>query len=174
MFRDRERRILFLGGIAAAAILVLTFVVFPGISRLRSNARATAAAEADLAEVRRARPELDRIQQGTRQRAGLVQSSANSKESPVSQLSAALQEAGVPQAAFSVKSGGAKDGEFFREESFEIRMENLTYLEAVRAIQRLSVPTSPAVVRSALLKSRYDDPRYLDVTLRVGFLSPKQ
>jgi hypothetical protein len=174
VFRDREKRVLFLGGIAAAAILVLTFVVFPGLSRLKSGARATAAAEADLAEVRRARPEIDRIQQETRQRSSLVQSSANSKDSPVSQLSAALQEAGVPQSAFSVKSGGAKDGEFFREESFEVRMENLTYLEAVRAIQRLSAPASPTVVRSALMKGRYEDPRYLDVTLRVGFLSPKQ
>jgi hypothetical protein len=28
-------------------------------------------------------------------------------------------------------------------------------------------------IRSTTLKSRYDDPRYLDVTLRVGFLTPK-
>ncbi len=82
-------------------------------------------------------------------------------------------EAGIPQAAFSVKSGGARDGEFFREESFDVRMENLTYLEAVKAIQRLSAEDLPSVVRSALLKSRYEDPRYLDVTLRVGYLSPK-
>jgi len=173
VFRDRERRVLILGGAAAAAILLLTFVVLPGFSRVKSNARATAAAEADLAEVRGARPELERIQRESRQRAGVVQSSANSKESPVSRLSSVLQDGGVPQSAFSVKSGGAKDGEFFREESFEVRMENLTYLEAVRVIQRLSDPSFPIVVRSALLKSRYEDSRYLDVTLRVGFLSPK-
>jgi hypothetical protein len=55
-----------------------------------------------------------------------------------------------------------------------VRMENLTYLEAVKAIQRLSGGNLPVVVRSTLLKSRYEDPRYLDVTLRVGFLSTKQ
>lgn len=173
MFRDREKRILVFGGAAAAVILVLTFLVLPGFSRMKSNARATAAAESDLAEVRRARPELDRIQGEALRRAGLVQSAANSKESPVSQLTSAIQAAGIPQSAVSVKSGGAKDGEFFREESFDVRMENLTYLEAVRVIQRLTAPASPTVVRSSLLKSRYDDPRYLDVTLRVGFLSPK-
>ena len=53
-------------------------------------------------------------------------------------------------------------------------MENLTYLETVNALQKLSGKDLPVVVRSALLKSRYDDPRYLDVTLRVGYLSPKQ
>jgi hypothetical protein len=103
-----------------------------------------------------------------------VQAAANAKESPLSRLSSAIQEAKIPQAAFSVKSGGARDGEFFREESFDVRMENLTYLEAVNAIQRLSGGTLPVVVRSTLLKSRYEDPRYLDVTLRVGYLSAKQ
>ena len=174
MFRDREKRILSIGGAAAAAILLLTFIVFPGASRLKSHARAAAAAEADLAEVRRARPELERIQRETVQKASLVKSLANSKESPVSRLTSALQEGGIPQAAVSVKSGGARDGEFFREESFEVRMENLTYLEAIKALQRLSSNTLPTAVHSALLKSRYDDPRYLDVTLRVGFLSPKR
>ena len=173
MFPDREKRVLVLGGAAAAALLVLTFLVLPGFSRMKSGARATAAAEADLAEVRGARPEIDRIQQETRQRIGVIQSSANSKESPVSRLSAVLQNAGIPQSAFSVKSGGVKDGEFLRDESFEVRLDNLTYLEAVRVIQQLSAPASPTVVRSTLLKSRYEDPRYLDVTLRVSFLSQK-
>jgi len=173
VFRDREKRTLAIGGAVAVAILVLTFVVLPGASRFKSQARAAAAAEADLAELRRVRPELERIQRETVRKASLVKSQANSKESAVSRLSSALQEGGIPQAAVSVKSGGARDGEFFREESFEVRMENLTYLEAVKALQRLSSDALPAVVRSALLKSRYEDPRYLDVTLRVGFLSPK-
>ena len=174
MLRDREKRILAIGGAAAALILALTFVVMPGVSKLKSSARAAAAAESDLAEVRRVRPELERAQRDARQRAALVQTAANAKESPLSRLSSAIQEAGIPQAAFSVKSGGSRDGEFFREESFDVRMENLTYLEAVKAIQRLSGGNLPAVVRSTLLKSRYEDPHYLDVTLRVGFLSPKQ
>jgi len=174
VLRDREKRVLAIGGAAAAFILVLTFVVLPGASRLRSNARAAAAAEGDLAEVRRVRPELERARQDARQKSDLVQAAANAKESPLSRLSAAIQEAKIPQAAFSVKSGGARDGEFFREETFDVRMENLTYLEAVNAIQRLSGGTLPVVVRSTLLKSRYEDPRYLDVTLRVGFLSAKQ
>lgn len=174
MLRDREKRVLAIGGAVAAFILALTFVILPGVSRLRSNARAAAAAEGDLAEVRRVRPELERAQSDSRQKAALAQSAANTKESPLTRLSSAIQEGGIPQSAFSVKSGGTRDGEFFREESFEVKMENLTYLEAVKAIQHLSGGNLPTVVRSALLKSRYEDPRYLDVTLRVGFLSPKQ
>jgi general secretion pathway protein M len=173
LLRDREKRVLVIGGAAAACIFALTFVVLPAISGLKSNARAAAAAEKDLAEVRRVKPELERAQRDTRQKTALVQAAANAKEASLSRLSSAIQEAGIPQAAFSVKSGGTKDGEFFREESFDVRMENMTYLESVKVLQRLSAGNLPLVVRSAVLKSRYEDPRYLDVTLRVGFLSPK-
>jgi general secretion pathway protein M len=173
VFRDREKRFVTIGAAVAAALLVLTFVVFPGVSRLKSLARASAAAEKDLAEVRKARPELERIQRDTVQRVGVVRAAANRKESPVVRISNTLLEAGIPQSAFSVKSGGTRDGESFREESFDLRLENLTYLEAVRTLQKLSGPDQPMVVRSALLKSRYDDSRYLDVTLRVGYLTPK-
>ncbi|OYV98994.1 MAG: hypothetical protein B7Z62_02305 [Deltaproteobacteria bacterium 37-65-8] len=60
---------------------------------------------------------------------------------------------------------GARDGELFREESFDVRIENLTYLEAVKTLQRLSGGSLPVAIRSAVLKSRYDDPRF-----RGGFL----
>ena len=173
MLRDREKRVLVIGGAVAAVLLLLTFVVIPGISRIKSQARAVAAAESDLAEVRKARPEIERIQSETSSKAGIVRAGANVKDAPLSRITSALQEAGIPQAALNIKSGGARDGELFREEAFDVRIENLTYLEAVKTLQRLSAGTLPVAIRSASLKSRYDDARYLDVTLRVGYLTPK-
>ena len=173
MLREREKRVLVIGGAAAAGILLLAFVLIPGVSRIKSQARAVAAAEADLAEVRKARPQIERIQKETGVRAGIVRAAVNVKDAPLSRITSALQGAGIPQAALNIKSGGARDGERFREESFDIRIENLTYLEAVTTLQRLSAGSLPVAIRSASLKSRYDDPRYLDVTLRVGFLTPK-
>lgn len=173
MVRDREKRVLMIGGAAAAAILFLVFVLIPGISRIKSQGRAVAAAESDLAEVRKARPEIERIQSETGAKAGIVRTSANVKDAPLSRITSVLQDAGIPQAALNIKSGGARDGELFREEAFDVRIENLTYLEAVKTLQRLSAGTLPVAIRSATLKSRYDDPRYLDVTLRVGYLTPK-
>jgi len=173
VLRDREKRVLAIGGAAAAVILLVVFVVLPGFSRIKSQARAAAAAESDLAEVRKARPEIERIQKETGVKTGIVRAAANVKEAPLTRITAALQEAGIPQAALNIKSGGARDGELFREESFDVRIENLTYLETVKTLQRLSAGSLPVTIRSATLKSRYDDPRYLDVTLRVGFLTPK-
>ena len=173
MLRDRERRVLLIGGAAAAILLLLIFLVIPGISRIKSQARAVAAAESDLAEVRKARPEIERIVGESGAKAALVRAAANIKEAPLTRITSALQEAGIPQAALNIKSGGARDGEQFREEAFDVRIENLTYLEAVKTLQRLSGGSLPVAIRSATLKSRYDDPRYLDVTLRVGYLTPK-
>ena len=173
MLRDRERRVLVVGGAAAAVLLLLIFVVIPGVSRIKSQARAAAAAETDLVEVRKARPEIERINSETAAKAGIVRAAVNVKDAPLTRITSALQEAGIPLAALNIKSGGARDGELFREESFDVRIENLTYLEAVKTLQRLSAGSLPVAIRSASLKSRYDDPRYLDVTLRVGFLTPK-
>ncbi|MBP2677915.1 MAG: gspM [Deltaproteobacteria bacterium] len=173
MLREREKRVLVIGGAVAAALLLLTFVLIPGVSRIKSQTRAVAAAETDLAEMRKARPEIERIQSETNAKAGIVRAAANVKDAPLSRITSALQEAGIPQAALNIKSGGVRNGELFREESFDVRIENLTYLEAVTTLQRLSAGSLPVTIRSATLKSRYDDPRYIDVTLRVGFLTPK-
>jgi hypothetical protein len=108
-----------------------------------------------------------------RQKSGRATAAANAKESPLARLTADLQEAGFPQSAFSLKSSGGKEGLTFREESFDLRIENLTYLEAVRLVNRLENGTAlPLVIRSAQLKSRYDDSKYLDASFRIGFFLP--
>jgi hypothetical protein len=171
---EREKRILVLGGGAAAVLLVVAFLVIPAISRIRTLSRTTTMAERNLAEVRRSAPDLQRVRQATLERQGAVSAAANAKESPLARLTSILQGAGIPASVATIKSTGTRDGEAFREESFEVQIENLTYLEAVNALRKLSAKDLPVVVRSTVLKSRYDDPRYLNLTLRVGYLSPKK
>ncbi len=172
MLRDREKAILVLGGAAAALILLVSFVIAPDIAKVRTLSKAYAAAGKELAEFRRIRPELEKADREVRQKAGRITANANATESPLTRLTASVQEAGFPQSAMSLKSAGAKDGEFFREESFDLRMENLTYLEAVKLLSKLENGPLPLVIRSVSLKSRYDDPKYLDATLRIDFLLP--
>jgi hypothetical protein len=172
VLRDREKAVVVLGGSAAALILLLSFFVAPEISKVQSLSRAYAAAGKDLAELRRMRPELERTDREVRQKAGRISAAANAAESPLGRLTAAVQEAGFPQSAFSLKSAGAKDGEFYREESFDLKIENLTYLEAIKLLTKLEGGPLPLVPRSVSLKSRYDDSKYLDATLRIGFLLP--
>ena len=173
MLRSREKAFVFLGGAAVALILLFTFLVVPGVAKARSLSRAYSQAGKDLADLRNMRPELERIDREVRQKSGRVTAAANAPESPLARLTASLQEAGFPQASFSLKSGGARDGEFQREETFDLKIENLTYLEALRLVTRLENGPLPVVIRSAQLKSRYDDSKYLDTTFRIGFLQPR-
>lgn len=172
MLLDREKTILLLGGIAAAVILLLSFVVIPGAARVKSLSRQFSQAENELAELRKMRPELEQTDREVRQIAGRVTGAANSAESPLARLTASLREPGFPQSAFSLKSGGVKDGEFLREEAFDLKIENLTYLEAVKIVTRLETGPLPVAIRSVQMKSRYDDGRYIDATFRIGFLLP--
>ncbi len=172
MLRERERAVLLLGSGAAALILLLSFVVIPGVSRTRSLARSFEAARSDLEELRGMLPELSRLESEVRRESGKVTGAANAPEPPHARIQAAIQETGLPPSVFSLKSGGTRKGEFFSEESFEIRGENLTYRESVRLLSRLEGGSLPVVVRSASLKSRFDDPRYLDASIRVGWLTP--
>jgi len=172
VLRSRERTIMILGGIAAAAILLISFVVIPDVSRVRTLSRQFTQAEKDLAELRRMRPELEQADRDVRLKSARVTAAANAKESTAARLTATLQETGFPQSAYSLKSTGAKDGEFFRDEGFDLKIENLTYLEAARLVLRLENGPLPVVIRSAVLKSRYDDSKYLDATFRIGFLLP--
>ena len=174
MLLERERRVLLIGGAAAAVLLIVTFMVFPAISRIRILSRTTVAAQKNLAELRKSSPALQRVRQATIERQGAVTAAANSNESPLAQLTSILQSAGIPASVLAIKSAGIHDGEVFREESFEVQIENLTYLEAIKALRKLSAKDLPVVVRSSALKGRYDDQRYLDMALRVVYLSHKK
>ncbi|MCL2103184.1 MAG: hypothetical protein FWH25_04005, partial [Syntrophorhabdaceae bacterium] len=142
--------------------------------RIKTLSRATINAQKNLAELRKDSLELQHVRQAALEKQGAAAAAANSNESPLTQLTYILQGAGIPASGLAIKSSGIRDGEAFREESFDVKIENLTYLEAVNALRKLSAKDFPVVVRSTVLKSRYDDQRYLDITLRVGYISPKK
>ena len=58
------------------------------------------------------------------------------------------------------------------EDAAEIKVEGLTANEAVNLIYRLEKGTRPVVIKKALIKSRFDDPSRLDLTLGVALLKP--
>ncbi len=170
MLRSREKAVLALGGGAVALILLVVFAVIPAASKVRTLSRASSIAERELAEVRKMRPEIERLDREVRPKAARVAPGGSTAESTASRLAAAMQDAGFAQSSFSLKAGGTRQGDFYSEESFDLRLENVTYLEAVRLLARFEAGPLPVVVRAAQLKSRYDDSRYLDATIRLGYL----
>ena len=172
MLDPREKKIVVVGGAAAALILLITFVAFPAAGRYRSLSKASAAAERDLAELRRMRPELEGLDREVRARAGRVTAAANEAASPLARLQGSVQSLGIASSAVSVKSAGTKEVEFYAEEAFDVRVDNMTYLEAVQLLTKLEDGPLPVAIRSVRLKSRFDDGRYVDATIRLGYLRP--
>jgi hypothetical protein len=173
VLRDREKSVLFVGGGAAALIFLVSFVILPDVGKIRTQTRALAQAEKDLSEFRATLPELRRLDVEVLRKAALVRSQGSSRESTLAQVTTLVESAGFPQSSFSMKSGGIKEGEYFKEESFDLKIDNRTYLEILRLIGKLEQGQLPIVVRSVNLKSRYENSAYLDAVLRIGFIVPR-
>ncbi len=169
MLRSREKAVLVLGAAAVALILLVVFAVIPAVSKVRTLSRASAIVERELADVRKMRPEIERMDREVRPKAMRI-GPAGAPDSTSARLTAAIQDAGFPQSSFSLKAGGTRQGDYYSEESFDLKLENVTYLEVVRLLQRFDTGPLPVVVRTAQLKSRFDDSRYLDASMRLGFL----
>lgn len=172
MLRDRERNIIVLGSGVAALILIVSFVVIPSMAKMKSLSRAKVAALADLADIRKLKPGLAASEKEVSARTTRLKATSSGADSPATRLSAIVEESGIPASACSVKNAGMKDGDTVRETSFDLRAENLTFHEASRLLYRLETGAVPLVVRSAQFRSRFDDPRYVDASIRVGCLSP--
>jgi hypothetical protein len=173
VLHNREQWVLKAGGGAVVVILIFSFLVIPSWDKIRSQGRARLQAEKELAELRASVPEVRALESAIRSRKEQVRAAGRGQDSPLSRLTARLQEAGFPQSAFSIKSGGVKEGDYFKEETYDIRIENRSYLEMARFLQKLEDGSLPVAVRSVTLKSRYENSSALDAVLRIGYLLPR-
>jgi len=83
-----------------------------------------------------------------------------------------IEETGIKGKSTQVKPVKGEELQGMVEDAAEIRLEGISANEAVNLIYRLENNQRPVVIKKANLKSRYDDPSRLDVTLTVGLLKP--
>ena len=83
-----------------------------------------------------------------------------------------LEEIGIKGKNSQVKSLKGEDRPGYLEDAAEIRIEGLSANETVNLLYRLEKGAKPVVIKRANLKTRYDDPTKLDVTLTIALLKP--
>ncbi len=66
--------------------------------------------------------------------------------------------------------GGERGG--YLEDVAEVKLEGLTANEAINLLYQLETGSRPVLVKKANIKTRFDDPSRLDLTLTVALLKP--
>lgn len=83
-----------------------------------------------------------------------------------------VEETGIKGKSTQVKPVRGEERQGMVEDGAEIRIEGLTANEAINLLYRLEKGSKPVLVKKANLKTRYDDPARLDVTLTAVLLKP--
>lgn len=154
-------------GYALIAILALA-IVFSTISdRISRLERQREAREADLVEMMRLKGKYLEVR-ALSQRFSNRLAAARGDDSPAK----IIEETGIKGKAVRVTpmKGEAPAGSGFVEEAAEVKIDGLTANEAINLIYRLEKGAKPLIIKKALLRTRFDDPSRLDLTLNVALL----
>jgi general secretion pathway protein M len=81
-----------------------------------------------------------------------------------------IEEIGIKGKGSQIKPLKGEERGGYLEDAAEVKMDGLTLNEAVNLLFRLEKGTRPVVIKKALLKTRFDDPSRLDLTLTVALL----
>lgn len=83
-----------------------------------------------------------------------------------------IEEIGIKGKNSQIKPLKGEDRPGIVEDAAEVKIEGISANEAVNLLYRLEKGVKPVVIKKANLKTRYDDPAKLDVTLAVALLKP--
>jgi general secretion pathway protein M len=81
-----------------------------------------------------------------------------------------IEEIGIKGKGSQIKPIKGEERGGYLEDAAEVKMDGLTLNDAVNLIFRLEKGARPVVIKKALLKTRFDDPSRLDLTLTVALL----
>ncbi len=87
-------------------------------------------------------------------------------------LAKVVEETGIRGKSSQVKPLKGEERQGMVEDAAEIRIEGLSANEAVNLLYRLEKGSRPVVIKKASLKTRYDDPSRIDLTLTASVLKP--
>ncbi|WP_298268617.1 general secretion pathway protein GspM [Geobacter sp.] len=81
-----------------------------------------------------------------------------------------VEETGIKGKSLRITPVKGEERPGFVEDAAEVKIEGVSANEAVNLLYRLEKGPRPVIVRKALLKTRFDDPSRLDLTLTVVLL----
>ena len=158
--RDRLRL-----GIAIALLLLLAIIFSAANDRIDRLRKKLAGRETDVAEMlvlKQRYLEAHRVSQSFANRL----SATRSDDSPAR----IIDEIGIKGKGSQIRPIKGEERGDFLEDAAEVKIDGLTANDAVNLIFKLEKGSRPVIIKRALLKTRFDDPSRLDMTLTIALL----
>jgi general secretion pathway protein M len=166
-FNEMEPAARLKAGYFIAALLMLAIVYSALHDRIAKLERKRVSREADLSEMMLLKQRYNEVSAGAQKLSNRL--SAVAADDSVAKL---IEEIGIKGKNSQIKSLKGEDRPGIIEDSAEVKIEGLSANEAVNLLYRLEKGVKPVVIKKANLKTRYDDPAKLDLTLNVAVLKP--
>jgi general secretion pathway protein M len=154
-------------GVALACLLLLAIILTGLNGRVALLAKKRTVREADLAEMMVLK---QRYQEATMisQRLANRMAATRTDDSPAK----IIDEIGIKGKGSQFKQIKGESRGGYIEDAVEARIDALTANEAVNLIYRLEKGSKPIIIKKAVIKTRFDDPSKLDLTLTIALLKP--
>lgn len=158
----RDKKVLIIGGIVAAIILLYIFVVSPLLSDLSRKSDLLPKKERDLAEMRVLKDQYLEMQRRLQQ----ARAAAAQRGPLLTEIENLSKRANLSGKIVSLKPQAGVQTETFKESIVEIRLENITLYDLINYVFLLERGT--ITIRKLYFKPRFDNPRFLNATILVS------
>lgn len=156
-------------GMGIATILLLAVLLSTANSQVARLEKKRAAREADITEMLVLKLRFQEANAGAQKLANRL-AATRPDDSPAK----IIEEIGIKGKNTQIKPVKGEDLPGFVEDAAEVKMEGLTANEAVNLLFRLEKGAKPVTIKRALIKTRFDDPAKLDLTLTVALIKAAQ
>ncbi|MSM40187.1 MAG: general secretion pathway protein GspM [Geobacter sp.] len=162
-FRELDPRVRLRFGIGCALLLAVTLLYSLANDQVRRLEKKRAGNEAAVAE-------LLVLQQRYREARTASQKITNRLAAvrPDDSPARIIEEIGIKGKSLQIRPLKAEERGAFLEDAAEVRMDGLTLNETINLLYRIEQGSRPVTIRKVLLKSRFDDPARLDLTLTMA------
>jgi general secretion pathway protein M len=152
-------------GIAGAALLLVIVGLVTANSQIASLEKKRLARERDLKTMMVLKQQFLAARAGAQ---GLANRLAATR--PDDSPAKIIEEIGIKGKSSKIAPLKSEDLGGYLADLAEVRVEGVTANEAINMLFRLEQGSKPVMIRRALLKSRFDDPARLDLTMTIGLL----
>lgn len=152
-------------GIGISVVLALAVLFSAANTRISHLAKLRTARERDVAEMLVLSQRYQVANAGAQKLANRLMATR-----PDDSPARLIEEIGIKGKNSQIKPVKGDDQPGYVEDAAEVKLDGLTANETVNLLHRLEKGSRPVIIKKALLKTRFDDPSRLDITLTIALL----